>query len=111
MLHTDPASTNVIVNVGRAHFVDWSWPAVGPSWIDTALWGMRLISTGGHTPDQAWEWTLRVPGWRDTDPRALAAFTRAEARRWHDLAADRVPTAAAIGAAADAWADAIAARA
>lgn len=96
---------------GRAHLVDWSWSAVGPAWIDTALWGMRLISTGGHTPEQAWDWATRVPGWDDINPKNVAAFTRAEARRWHDLAAEQVPTAAAIAEAASAWADAIAARA
>ncbi|MEU6314742.1 aminoglycoside phosphotransferase [Streptomyces sp. NPDC047014] len=110
LLHTDPASTNIVVNKGRAHLVDWSWPAVGPAWIDATLWGMRLISTGGHTPEAAWAWASRVPGWSAADPKSLAAFARAEARRWRDLAAEQVPTAAAIGEAADAWADAIAAR-
>ncbi|EDX21278.1 conserved hypothetical protein [Streptomyces sp. Mg1] len=111
LLHTDPASTNVLVSDGRAHLVDWSWPAVGPPWVDPALCGMRLVSTGGHTPEQAWDWATRVPGWDDIDPKRVAAFIRAEARRWHDLAAEQVPTAAAIAEAASAWADAIASRA
>ncbi|MFE3609758.1 hypothetical protein [Streptomyces goshikiensis] len=41
----------------------------------------------------------------------MTAFIRAEARRWHDLAAEQVPTAASIAEAATAWADAIATRA
>ncbi|MDJ0382405.1 aminoglycoside phosphotransferase [Streptomyces sp. G-G2] len=110
LLHTDPASTNIIMGSGRAHFVDWSWPAVGLPWMDTALWGMRLVSTGGHTPEQAWDWAAHVAGWDTADPRALVAFTRAEARRWHDLAVDQVPSAASISEAADAWADAVAGR-
>nr|WP_307786327.1 aminoglycoside phosphotransferase [Streptomyces clavuligerus] len=105
LLHTDPASTNVLVDDGRARFVDWSWVAAGPSWIDAALWGMRLISTGGHTPEQAWRWAARVPGWSMANPKALAVFARAEARRWHDLATERVPTAASIAQAADTWTD------
>ncbi|WP_240362054.1 aminoglycoside phosphotransferase [Streptomyces sp. MBT27] len=110
LLHTDPASTNVVMHDGRAHLVDWSWPAAGPRWVDTALWGMRLISTGGHTPDQAWSWASRVPGWTEADPRAVATLVRAEARRWHDLADEQVPSAAAIGEAARVWAEYIVAR-
>ncbi len=105
LLHTDPASTNVLVDDGRARLVDWSWVAAGPSWIDPALWGMRLISTGRHSPEQAWRWAARVPGWSTADPKALAVFARAEARRWHDLATDQVPTAASIARAADVWTD------
>ncbi|MFJ4689492.1 aminoglycoside phosphotransferase [Streptomyces sp. NPDC088789] len=105
LLHTDPASTNVLVDDGRARLVDWSWVAAGPSWIDAALWGMRLISTGGHVPDRAWRWAAQVPGLSTADPKAVAVFARAEARRWHDLATEQVPTAASIAQAADTWAD------
>ncbi|MFD7031499.1 aminoglycoside phosphotransferase [Streptomyces sp. NPDC059917] len=111
LLHTDPASTNVLVeDGGRARLVDWSWASVGPAWIDTALWGMRLVSTGGHSPEQAWRWAARVPGWTDAEPRAVAVLARAEARRWHDLAAEQRATADAIARAADAWAAHLAAR-
>ncbi len=111
LMHTDPASTNIVISRGRAHLVDWSWPAAGPPWVDTALWGMRLLSTGGHTPDQAWAWSSRVPGWSEADPKALTALVRAEARRWRDLVEEQVPSAASIGEAAQAWAEFIAARA
>jgi hypothetical protein len=104
LLHTDPASTNVLVDGGRARLVDWSWAATGPSWIDATLWGMRLVSTGGHSPEQAWRWAAHVPGWSTTEPKALAVLARAEARRWHDLATEQVATAASIARAADTWA-------
>ncbi|MFJ7586943.1 aminoglycoside phosphotransferase [Streptomyces sp. NPDC097617] len=110
LLHTDPASTNILVDGGRARLVDWSWASAGPAWIDAALWGMRLVSTGGHSPEQAWQWAARVPHWSTADPKALAVFTRAEARRWHDLAAEQVATADSIAESADAWADFIASR-
>ncbi|MBD0707251.1 MULTISPECIES: aminoglycoside phosphotransferase [unclassified Streptomyces] len=111
LLHTDPASTNILVEEGvRARLVDWSWATAGPVWIDTALWGMRLVSTGGHSPEQAWRWAARVPGWSAADPKAVATLVRAEARRWHDLAAERVPTADSIARSADEWAGFLAAR-
>ncbi|MFE9534998.1 aminoglycoside phosphotransferase [Streptomyces sp. NPDC006691] len=111
LLHTDPASTNVVMHEGRAHLVDWSWPAVGPPWVDTALWAMRLISTGGHTPDQAWTWASCVPGWNEAEPKAVTALIQAEARRWHDLADEQAPSASAIAEAAQRWAKFVAARA
>ncbi|MEU5159390.1 aminoglycoside phosphotransferase [Streptomyces sp. NPDC020875] len=106
LLHTDPASTNIVVDAeGRARLVDWSWATTGPAWIDTALWGMRLVSTGGHTPEQAWQWASRVPGFTATDLRGVAVLARAEARRWHDLAADQWATADSVAESADEWAD------
>ncbi|GLF95297.1 aminoglycoside phosphotransferase [Streptomyces yaizuensis] len=110
LLHTDPASTNVLVEDGRARLVDWSWATAGPAWIDTALWGMRLVSTGGHSPEQAWRWAARVPGWTTADPKAIAVLAQAEARRWHDLAADQWATAGSIARSADEWAAFLATR-
>ncbi|MEU4213203.1 aminoglycoside phosphotransferase [Streptomyces sp. NPDC026206] len=104
LLHTDPASTNVLICQGRARLVDWAWPSLGPGWADAALWGMRLISTGGHTPEQAWTWASQTPGWNEAPPQALRVFTRAEARRWQDLAADHVAGASPVAEAAHAWA-------
>ncbi|MER5887759.1 aminoglycoside phosphotransferase [Streptomyces sp. NPDC001941] len=110
LLHTDPASTNVLVDAERACLIDWSWAASGPTWIDATLWGMRLISTGGHSAEEAGTWASRIPGWSTADPRAVAVFARAEARRWRDLAAERVETADSIARCATAWADFLAAR-
>uniref|UniRef100_UPI003F498532 aminoglycoside phosphotransferase n=1 Tax=Streptomyces sp. CA-136453 TaxID=3240050 RepID=UPI003F498532 len=111
LLHTDPASTNVLVREnGTACLVDWSWATAGPAWIDVALWGMRLVSTGGHSPEEAWRWAVRVQGWSAVDPKAVAVLARAEARRWRDLAAEQVPTADSIAESADAWASFIASR-
>ncbi|MEU0989223.1 hypothetical protein [Streptomyces sp. NPDC005953] len=104
-MHTDPASTNILVeDRGLARLVDWSWATVGPAWIDTALWGMRLVSTGGHSPEQAWQCAARVPGWTAADPKAVAVLARAEARRWHDLAGEQRATADSIAQPADEWA-------
>ncbi|WP_407288848.1 hypothetical protein [Streptomyces sp. BP-8] len=50
LLHTDLAWTNILVRHGRAHLVDWPWAALGPAWVDPALWAVRLISDGSHTP-------------------------------------------------------------
>ncbi|MFF3558095.1 aminoglycoside phosphotransferase [Streptomyces tsukubensis] len=111
LLHTDPASTNVLVeDGGRARLVDWSWATAGPAWIDTALWGMRLVSTGGHSPEQAWRWAARVPGWTAADPKAVAVLVQAEARRWHDLAAEQRATAESVARSADEWAAFVATR-
>ncbi|WP_331771011.1 aminoglycoside phosphotransferase (plasmid) [Embleya sp. NBC_00888] len=104
LLHTDPAACNVLVDGTRARLVDWAWPALGPAWIDAALWGLRLVSAGGHTPEQARAWVSRTPGWRDATPDGVRAFTLAEARRWDEEAADGVWGAEALAHAAHAWA-------
>ncbi|MFI1577078.1 aminoglycoside phosphotransferase [Embleya sp. NPDC020630] len=105
LMHTDPAACNVLVDGDRARLVDWAWPALGPAWIDPVLWGMRLVSAGGHTPEQARAWASRTPGWRTATPRGVRAFTGAEARRWEEDAADGVRGAAEIAPSARAWAE------
>ncbi|MFF7247061.1 aminoglycoside phosphotransferase [Embleya sp. NPDC008237] len=105
LLHTDPAACNVLVDGVRARLVDWAWPALGPAWIDPALWGLRLISAGGHTPERARSWVSRTPGWRTATPDAVRMFTRAEARRWAEYATDGVRGAPEIAHAAHAWAE------
>ena len=104
LLHTDPASVNVVVSGGRARLVDWAWASMGPAWADACLWGHRLAAAG-HTPGQAWKWADRVPAFAGADPRALAVTTRAEARRWQDLADERTPGAGHVAQAARVWAD------
>ncbi|WTW98141.1 aminoglycoside phosphotransferase [Streptomycetaceae bacterium NBC_01309] len=109
LLHTDPASVNVLIcedgTDGEAHFVDWAWPAVGAPYIDTALWGMRLVAGGGHTPASAAAWVTKVPGWERVEIAAIRAFARAEANRWADLADSGTPGADTVVDAAIAWAD------
>ncbi|MGC0420055.1 aminoglycoside phosphotransferase [Embleya sp. AB8] len=105
LLHTDPAASNVLIDGDRARLVDWAWPALGPAWIDPALWGMRLVSAGGHTPEQARARVSRTTGWRAATPNGVRALTRAEARRWEEDAANGVWGADEIAHAARAWAD------
>lgn len=104
LMHTDPASTNVLICDDRARLVDWSWTALGPGWVDANLWANRLLQ-GGHTPGQAHESARRVPAFAQANPRNLAVFTRADARRWRDLADDRTPGAGHVAEAARTWAD------
>ncbi|MCF2527865.1 hypothetical protein [Yinghuangia soli] len=52
-MHTDPAATNFVMTDDQAHLVDWTWPALGPPWIDAVLWGFRLISDGHQNPEEA----------------------------------------------------------
>ncbi|NUU20636.1 MAG: aminoglycoside phosphotransferase [Streptomycetaceae bacterium] len=86
LLHTDPAEVNVLVDAhARAHLVDWAWPAVGPGWINPALWGLRLVAAGHDFADAA-AWASEIPAWAEATPGAVKAFTRAEARRWTDEA-------------------------
>ncbi|GGP33779.1 aminoglycoside phosphotransferase [Streptomyces melanogenes] len=104
LLHTDPAAQNVLIDGSGAHLVDWAWPALGPAWADAALWGVRLISDGGQSPEQALRWVSRVPVWSKAEPEALRVFTAAEADSWEDVAAKGEPRIAAIARAARAWA-------
>ncbi|MFI6645951.1 aminoglycoside phosphotransferase [Streptomyces sp. NPDC050504] len=108
LLHTDLAAQNVVIASGdhRAHLVDWAWPARGPAWADAALWAVRLISDGGHSPEQAHAWASKVPAWNRASPEAVSALARAEADSWEDAAAkDTLPEIATIVHAARAWAD------
>ncbi|MEU3504273.1 aminoglycoside phosphotransferase [Streptomyces hundungensis] len=104
LLHTDPAPQNFLIDGQGAHLVDWAWPALGPAWVDAALWGVRLMSDGGQGPEQAHRWVSRVPAWSSADPEALRVFTRAEAASWSD-AAREAPEVANIAQAAQEWAN------
>ncbi|MFF4188187.1 aminoglycoside phosphotransferase [Streptomyces sp. NPDC001691] len=104
LLHTDPAPQNLLIDDAGAHLVDWAWPALGPGWVDAALWGVRLMSDGGHRPEQAHRWVSQVPAWSSAAPEALRVFTRAEAASWSD-AAKGAPDVANIAQAAREWAN------
>ncbi|MGW2364642.1 aminoglycoside phosphotransferase [Streptomyces sp. NPDC001667] len=103
LLHTDLAWTNVLIGGGRAHLVDWSWAARGPAWVDAALWGVRLILDGGHTPGEARRWASKIPAFRRASPAAVSVLAKAEARRWEGLAADGISEVDAVAKAARAW--------
>lgn len=105
LLHTDPAAVNVLIAPGgQAHLVDWAWPAIGPSWVDAALWGMRLV-VGGHAPESAATLAAGISGWADAKPEAIRAFTQAESRRWQHEAERGTYGADGVVDGAIAWAD------
>ncbi|MBR7673060.1 phosphotransferase family protein [Streptomyces daliensis] len=106
LLHTDLAATNILISQdGRAHVIDWSWAAQGASWIDPALWAIRLISDGGHTPAEAAHWARKVPAFRAAAPGAVAVLSQAEAARWADLYADGTPGIEGVTRASRLWAE------
>ena len=104
LLHTDPAATNILIGSDRAHLIDWSWAAVGPAWVDAALWAIRLISDGGHSPEQAHGQAERVPTFATASPKALRLLAHAEASRWEDLRDEGVPGIESVTKGARAWA-------
>jgi hypothetical protein len=105
LIHLDPAATNILVGDRRAWIVDWSWASRGPAWVDTALWATRLISDGGHTPEQAWEQAQAVEAFRDAPRRAVAVVARADALSWEDRHAGGIPGIERVVKAARDWAD------
>ncbi|WTW93601.1 aminoglycoside phosphotransferase [Streptomycetaceae bacterium NBC_01309] len=105
LMHGDPAAFNVLISDGKARLVDWSWPSLGPTWADGVLWGMRLVSGGGHSPAEAAAWVLKVPGFEAADRRGVFALAQAEARRWAEEAEQGTWDAESIAAAAQEWAD------
>ncbi|MFJ9434567.1 aminoglycoside phosphotransferase [Streptomyces sp. NPDC101490] len=105
LLHTDLAATNIIVNNGQAHVIDWSWAARGPAWIDPTLWAIRLISDGGHSPAEAVLRAQEIPAFREADPQAVAVLARAEAARWADVHADGAPGIDGVTHGARQWAN------
>lgn len=105
LVHGDMSRRNWLVNDGQAQLVDWSTPAVGAAWIDTALMVIRLIRYG-HTPEQAERWASAVPAWGGASEDAVSAFVAAAAR----LLAARLESSGAahlapLVGAARAWGD------
>lgn len=85
LLHTDLAPHNLLITDGRARLIDWAWPTVGPAWIDPAMLILRMLQAGWAVGD-AHLWARgRFPSWRDADPDARAAFTRANAGVWAEI--------------------------
>ncbi|MFD3681608.1 phosphotransferase family protein [Streptomyces sp. NPDC058613] len=83
LVHSDPAASNFMVErSGRMWMIDWAWAMRGPAWIDTALWGMRLVLDGKQTPEQAAAWARTVPAFAAAPREAIVVLTEAEARSW-----------------------------
>ncbi|MCF2527866.1 aminoglycoside phosphotransferase [Yinghuangia soli] len=102
LVHSDPAATNFVMSDDQAYLVDWTNPLLGPAWADAMLWGMRLISDGGQTPEQAAEWTAKVPAFATAPREAVRVATLAEARMCDAFADPGQPHP--MAAAAHAWA-------
>ncbi|WP_371647847.1 MULTISPECIES: hypothetical protein [unclassified Streptomyces] len=97
--------STTVDSTDRAHLIDWSWAAVGPPWVDGALWAMRLISDGGHSPEQARHQAQRIPAFAAASPQAAHLLADAEARRWQDLNDDGVPGVESVTEGSRLWAD------
>ncbi|MEU4644784.1 hypothetical protein [Micromonospora sp. NPDC023814] len=90
LLHTDMTPRNFLIesrsdrDVGETRIVrlvDWSGPARGAAWIDTALLLLRLIRAGHH-PAAAEEWGRQVPAFAEAPEPAVTAFAEALVVLW-----------------------------
>ncbi|SCL53540.1 hypothetical protein GA0070606_2138 [Micromonospora citrea] len=88
LLHTDMTPRNFLIETRSdagetptVRLVDWSGPACGAAWIDTALLLLRLIRAG-HDPAAAEEWGRQVPAYADAPEAALTAFADALVVLW-----------------------------
>ncbi|MFG2102514.1 hypothetical protein ACGFJ5_18155 [Micromonospora echinaurantiaca] len=80
LLHTDMTPRNFLL-ADRLRLVDWSSPARGAAWIDTAFMLVRLIRAG-HEPAAAEAWARQVPAWAQASDEALQAFVDGLVRLW-----------------------------
>ncbi|MEV4488652.1 hypothetical protein AB0K04_00875 [Micromonospora coxensis] len=80
LLHTDMTPRNLLLG-DRLHLVDWSSPAVGAAWIDTAFVVVRLVRAG-HEPADAETWATQIPAYAAAPERAVTAFAAAFVRLW-----------------------------
>ncbi|WP_051724168.1 hypothetical protein [Micromonospora chokoriensis] len=85
LLHTDMTPRNFLVPEGQAEsatrLVDWSAPARGAAWIDTAFLLLRLVRAG-HTPAAAEDWATQIPAYACAPEQSVTAFADALARLW-----------------------------
>ena len=68
--HCDLRADNVLIDGGRAVFVDWNWLGVGPAWTDF-VGVLPLARAEGVDVDR---WVRRSPLTGDVDPDALDAW-------------------------------------
>ncbi|MBD0710669.1 MULTISPECIES: aminoglycoside phosphotransferase [unclassified Streptomyces] len=105
LVHGDPAATNFLPGTGRTWLIDWAWAARGPGWVDTVLWGQRLVLDGEQTPEQAARWCARVPAFAQAPRAAVAVLAEADARSWEAWQAYGMDGLDRTVTAARAWAD------
>jgi hypothetical protein len=104
LLHTDMTPRNFLIGE-RPSLVDWSSPAVGAAWVDTAFIIPRLV-LAGHSPAGAERWAQQVPAYAQAPAQAVTAFVAGlvglwERRQLDAPAAHRGP----LVAAARSWAE------
>ncbi|MFE3069932.1 phosphotransferase family protein [Streptomyces sp. NPDC059247] len=105
LTHSDPAASNFMIERGgRVRMIDWAWAMRGPAWLDTALWGVRLVLDGGQTPEQAAAWARTVPVFARASREAVVVLTEAEARWWEAWQAYGMTDLERTVGAARAWA-------
>ncbi|CUU60905.1 hypothetical protein Ga0074812_1505 [Parafrankia irregularis] len=85
LLHTDWNSANLLIS-DRAYLVDWAWATRGAAWLDPAGWLIWLMAEGRHTATQAEAWAEQIPSWQAAPADAVAAYAKANARLWAEIA-------------------------
>ncbi|MEU5342990.1 aminoglycoside phosphotransferase [Streptomyces sp. NPDC020766] len=85
LLHTDLNDHNVIVD-DSAYLVDWAWATSGAAWLDAGYWVVWLMAAGRHEPESAEQWAREIPAWRVAPADGIAAFARATANVWEEIA-------------------------
>ncbi|MER6755215.1 hypothetical protein ABT235_13675 [Micromonospora echinofusca] len=88
LLHTDMTPRNFLIETesdarkaSAVRLVDWSGPARGAAWIDTALLLHRLIRAG-HDPAAAEVWGRQVPAFAEAPEPPVTAFADALVLLW-----------------------------
>lgn len=104
LLHTDLNPHNILVTTTGVRIVDWSWPTLGASWVDTACTALWLIAEG-HTPASAEAWVSPVTVWTTASTAAIDTFVAINVALWSEIAtADPRPWKQQLRRAATAWA-------
>lgn len=91
LLHTDLHEHQFLITpTGDTRLVDWSFPAAGAGWIDTAFLILRLVEAG-HTPQQAENWARELRTFTNVNDHMLTAFAVYVAGFWTHIAATGGP--------------------
>ncbi|GAA2118786.1 phosphotransferase family protein [Actinomadura alba] len=73
LLHYDLHAGNVRTVNGTMYVVDWSFAAVGATWVDAVMLAPRLIEAG-HTPEQAEALLAELPAWKTAPSAAVTGL-------------------------------------
>lgn len=82
LLHTDlhPEHFRIAPN-GSTRIIDWSWPASGAAWTDSAYLVIRLMDEG-HSAADAESWARSLECFSGADDEALNAFAAHVSGLW-----------------------------